>query len=633
MSTLINIDNGGTLTDVVVIARDDVHRVKTLTTPSDLSQCFFDGLGKASEKLYGESDVARLLADCELIRYSTTQGTNALVQRRGPRLGLLTSSPRLGEDLRAAERTPGLLDALVGARIARVSEGGDDEALRADVVAGVNGLTRAGSSRIVVCLAGPGYAAAEKALKRLVLDAFPSHLLGSVPLGFSHEIAGDDDEVRRAWTAILNAYLHPAMERFLFHADHRLRQARVATPLLVFRNDGGAARVAKTPALRSYSSGPRGGLEGIRALAAHHELADVVSFDVGGTTTDVGRVSDGVIRERRRGIVEGVATSFPLADQVSVGVGGGSILRVRGGVVEVGPESVGAAPGPACFALGGRSATITDALLVHGLLDPETYFGGALRLDVGRAEQVIAEEIAAPLGVDVPGAVAAMIAAWTAAVAAGIAVGAPPREGTVLAAFGGAGPLLAAQVAERLAVGRVLVPRAAAVFSAYGIAFSSISHEYHGTLSDPDPVAVRAVRDELLEHAERDMLAEGVTLAQCEVTAEVLAQAGEFVRRIALDAECRGDQQYAAGDTLAVRVAKHARPPAIACAPDVVAAVAATRTVDGQAVPLHRVESLGPGTVVDGPAVVEEELFTASLPEGWHLRVSPNGDLWLERSI
>lgn len=624
MSTLINIDNGGTLTDVVVITDDDVHRVKTLTTPSDLSRCFFDGLEKASEAVYGARDAGRLIGDCEVIRYSTTQGTNALVQRRGPRIGLLVSADFDLDRLRELSAGEDLLDAVVGDRVARLT-GGDDQ--RAEVVDAVNRLTTAGSRRIVVCMTGPDAEAVEAQVKHVALEAFPSHLLGTVPLGLSSEATADDDDHRRAWTAILNAYLHPAMERFLFHTDHRLRRRHVAAPLLVFRNDGGAARVSKTPALRSYSSGPRGGMEGARALARHHGLADLVSVDVGGTTTDVGRVRDGRIVERRHGAVEGVRTSFPLADLVSLGVGGGSILRVVDGRITVGPDSVGAAPGPACFGLGGTQATITDALLIDGLLDPQTYFGGELRLDRERAAAVVEEHIARPLGVGLADAVTRLRDAWTQAIADGIAADAPPADDTVLLAFGGAGPLLIADVADRLGVRRVLIPRAAAVFSAYGIGFSEISHEYLAPLADDSPETARAVRDLLLDRAERDMFAERVALAECSVTVERLS--GDL-ERTALDAECR---PAGPGDTLAVRVAKPTRMPTIGSAPATRqnGSAAATRTVADAVLALHRVEDLLPGDAVTGPAVIEEELFTVALPVGWHLSVDPSGDLWLER--
>lgn len=184
----------------------------------------------------------------------------------------------------------------------------------------------------------------------------------------------DDDDVRRAWTALFNAFLHPAMESFLYNAEHKLRERNARNPLLVFRNDGHSARVAKTIALKTYSSGPRGGMEGTRALAAHYGFEHVVSIDVGGTTTDVGEVRGGEVREERRGLVEGIRVSFPLCHLVSSGVGGSSVVRgAEGGRIVVGPESVGSAPGPACFALGVREG--------DGFIHNDARYGGIHNTD------------------------------------------------------------------------------------------------------------------------------------------------------------------------------------------------------------------------------------------------------------
>ncbi|MGH8517132.1 MAG: hydantoinase/oxoprolinase family protein, partial [Panacagrimonas sp.] len=372
---LINIDNGGTLTDICVIQGRKVWRTKTLTTPYDLSKCFMDGLAKASKAIWGEEDLVRLMRGTDHIRYSTTQGTNALVERKGQRIGVI-----LGGAVKAAQLRQGhedLFDALVGERTAVLDPKADDDALEMSAVRAVNALSSAGANRVVIAFGGAGRRVAELRLKKLLLRKFPPHLLGAIPLLYSHEVVEDDNDVRRAWTAVFNAFLHPAMERFLYRAEHKLREHHARNPLLIFRNDGHSARVAKTIAIKTYSSGPRGGMEGARALAGHYGFARLLTMDVGGTTTDIGLVETrdgrGSVRSHRRGRVEGVEVSFPLSDVVSVGVGGSSIIRVKDGAIGVGPESVGSAPGPACFGLGGTEATITDAFLVAGLLDPATF--------------------------------------------------------------------------------------------------------------------------------------------------------------------------------------------------------------------------------------------------------------------
>src|SRR5581483_7030899 len=196
---------------------------------------------------------------------------------------------------------------------------------------------------------------------RILLRKFPPHLLGTLPVVYGHELVADEDDSRRTWTAIFNSFLHPAMERFLYSAEHRLQEHKIRKPLLIFRNDGGASRVARTSAIKTYSSGPRGGAEALRALAAHYGFDRVVGMDVGGTTTDITVVANGEIRTEAYGTIEGVRSSLPLCDVTSVGVGGSSIISVVDGSIKVGPDSVGSTPGPACFGFGGTSATITDA--------------------------------------------------------------------------------------------------------------------------------------------------------------------------------------------------------------------------------------------------------------------------------
>ncbi len=223
----------------------------------------------------------------------------------------------------------------------------------------------------------------EKAVKGVLLRKFPRHLLGSVPMLFSWEFTPDTVQARRVWSGIINSFLHPTMERFLYSTEHRLRDHKVKNPLLIYRNDGASSRVAKSVALKTYSSGPRGGLEGTKALSEAYGLAHVLMIDVGGTTTDVGSVKNSTISTDRRGSIQGVPVSFEMSNVHSSGVGGSSIIALRDGVITVGPESVGAAPGPACFGFGGKQATITDVNLLLGVLDPDTYLDGGFSLDAG----------------------------------------------------------------------------------------------------------------------------------------------------------------------------------------------------------------------------------------------------------
>lgn len=529
MGLLINIDTGGTLTDFCIIDGERIHRTKSVTTPFDLSRCLFEGLAKASREVYGEEDLHRLLLATDHIRYSTTQGTNALVERKGPRLGLICLAGLDSAELAHRPASRDLYSRLIDDRCVPLDASLNGIELERAAVSAVNRLAVAGAARLIV--AGPGGKRGEdeRRVKHILLRKFPPHMLGALPVLYSHELAADDNDVRRTWTALFNAFLHPGMERFLYSAEHRLQEHKIRKPLLIFRNDGGASRVARTSAIKTYSSGPRGGAEALRALAGHYRFDHLVGMDIGGTTTDLTAVEGGAIRTCPHGIIEGVESSLPLCDVVSVGVGGSSIIRVSDGAVRVGPESVGSTPGPACFGFGGTLPTVTDALLLMGLLDPATYFGGALQLDGVAAQRAIESQIAAPLRVSMEDALGMMETAWVGKVVESIHGAVRLTRGTVLAAFGGAGPLLATRIATQAGADRVLIPGLAAVFSAFGVGFSDIVHEFERTTDRLDEPALAEMRVDLLDRARRAMFAEGIELSDCSIELRLRSRQREWV--------------------------------------------------------------------------------------------------------
>jgi N-methylhydantoinase A len=634
MNHLINIDNGGTLTDICVWDGEGFSFTKTLTTPFDLSQCLFDGIEKASANLYGEADLVRLLHDTQHIRYSTTQGTNALVERKGPAVGLVVEDAAVVDELRTSPQARTLLDDLVGSRVAVVDRSQDAEALAFELVQQVNRLTTDGAARIVVVGETPE---SEQQLRSILLRKFPRHLLGSVPLLYSWELVGDRDRGRRTWSSILNSFLHPVMERFLYQAQHRLREHKVTNPLLVYRNDGASSRVSKAVALKTYSSGPRGGLEGTHALAESYGLSHVLMMDVGGTTTDVGSVARGDISTNRRGGVAGVPISFPMSNVQSAGVGGSSVIGVEGARIVVGPRSVGAAPGPACFGLGGKEATITDVNLLLGVLDPSTYLDGQLRLDADRARAVISETVAGPLGISIEEALIQMEAAYFEAIARSFAN--LVEDDSTLAAFGGAGPMSACGAASLAGVSRVLIPRMAAVFSAFGISFSDVGKSYEVGVPQPTAESAAGTYDEMLVRAERDMFQEGYDLSECTVSWLLAVETydGEAVE---LRAYQRGDSIDVGDHRVSLRldVAASLPHPVLASDTEVSPSAAVfdgtTRDVRASAehvdqVGVYTLDDQQPGAGAAGPAIVEGPFFTARVPAGWRFDVTSNGDLIL----
>ncbi|NGY04496.1 hydantoinase/oxoprolinase family protein [Solimonas terrae] len=637
---LINIDNGGTLTDICVIDGDQVWRTKTLTTPYDLSKCLFEGLRKVSRLIYGEENLLQLLLGTQHIRYSTTQGTNALVERKGPRLGLITGGSLSAAQLREHDGAGELFDALIGERTTTLDLASDEAALEKAAISAVNQLASTGANRIIVAVGGNDRGEAERRLRRILLRKFPPHLLGAIPLLYSHEVVEDDNDLRRAWSAILNAFLHPAMERFLYSAEHKLRENKARNPLLIFRNDGHSARVAKTTAVKTYSSGPRGGMEGSRALAAHYGFRQLLSMDVGGTTTDIGVVDDGVVRAEARGKVEGVGVSFPLCDVVSVGVGGSSIIRVDGKTIRVGPQSVGSAPGPACFGLGGGEATITDAFLLQGLLDPASFFGGELKIDVERARAVIDEKIARPLGLSVETAAVEMEKAWVAKVADALKKVARITPDTTLAAFGGGGPFVVCKVAEAAGISQVLIPGLAAVFSAFGLGFSDIAHQYEATLSSNDAAGLKKASDALFERARRGMAGEGIDFDDCAITTtlQIADDRGEREVTIAdgkLPAGIGKDARLSLSLLSAKAIAQPKLSGQFGAGHSAAKAAGQRRiAIDGKPheVPLYRAEEQSAGSGASGPCVLEEAFYTCRIDAGWRFEFNASGDILLVKA-
>ncbi len=639
MGILVNIDNGGTFTDVCISDGDKVVHAKSPTTPHDLTQCFLEVLKRGSRELYGEDDAARLIRETDCLRYSTTSGTNAVVEHKGTAVALLVDAGQEHEVYGAADnlRDNDLWNAMVPQAPAGIQVGHDGAIDAGELTSIINQMLARGALRLVVALSSE---VAEQNIKSALLDRYPRHLLGAIPFLISSELAQDANLARRTVTAVVNSYLHPGMEHFLYGAENICKEQHLRRPLLIFRNDGDSARVAKTTAIKTWGSGPRGGLEGSLAYARHYNLDAVVAMDVGGTTTDISVVLDKTVKQLAYGEIEGAATSFALPTIHSFGVGGSSVLRVVNGAIVIGPDSVGAAPGPACFARGGTSATLTDALLVAGVLDANKYLGGELVLDKARAEQAIRSHIAEPLKLELEQAVAAIINTFQATAGRHVsdAIKASGRDpaSAVLLAFGGGGPIIASGIAQAAGIKRVLIPRLASVFSAFGIGFSHLAHEYQAPVAAGSDIS--ASRDDLRRRVERDMYGEGVDPLKCRYDVSLWTAVGEY----AVERAQSGDEaRLNAGETdarLTVRAIFEL--PTTQLLTDTVKShtpVASGATVevnlDGQgAARLALVDdaTLTPGDEVSGPALVRGSYLTCVVAAGWRLRVSSNGDLFVE---
>ena len=643
MGILVSIDNGGTLTDACAVVGSETYHTKTLTTPYDLTECFIEVLKSLSAKIYGEEQIHKLLNEADHIRYSTTQGTNAVIQREGPRLGLIHAAKTAPGKMNANKKEKELFGVLVGDRTRVVDTKLADEKLGTMVVEAVNALVAQGANRLVLSLSGADLEAQERRVRNLMLRQFPGHLLGAVPILLSHELVDvyPGDEKRRTWSAVLNSFLHPEMERFLYNAEGVLRGYRTRNPLLIFRNDGNSTRVAKTVALKTYSSGPRGGLEGAQALAKTYGFSDAVTMDIGGTTTDVGIIEKKSIRETRFGDVEGVTVSFPLSQIFSIGAGGSSVFRVQGRKISVGPDSVGAAPGPACFGRGGTEATITDAYLLAGMFDPETFSGGTMKLDAERARNAIQKNIADPLKTDVEGAVKDMQQAYHKKIADSIGAHGKVGKGVTLLAFGGAGPLSACGVADIAGINKILVPGRAAVFSAFGIGFSDIAHTYEHRLAKSTDGELKETVNNMLRRAQHDMFAEGFDLADCSVSRTLTYQKGgkektaTLGKRSALPKGMNGAKDVRVGVNVVRPIAHFPLKKTGKLASKKAKAVGNRRAISADGtltnMPLYQLDRLKPGASGTGPALIEESYFTCRVLDGWSFKINENKDIVINR--
>jgi N-methylhydantoinase A/oxoprolinase/acetone carboxylase beta subunit len=365
-------------------------------------------------------------------------------------------------------------------------------------------------------------------------------------------------------------------------------------------------------------------------------LERLIGIDIGGTTTDLCVVDAGEVRSNVRGQIDGVTISLPLAAVESVGVGGSSIICVVDHKIRVGPESVGGVPGPACFGLGGTDATITDAFLASGLLDPETFFGGELKIDVARAAAAIEANVATLLGLSPDTAVSAMEDAWIAKVSAAIEQYAPITADTTLVAFGGAGPFVICRIGEALGIRRILIPGLAAVFSAFGVGFSDIAHDFEVPLETADEAGIVLARSLLTERARRAMFGEGFALEDCRIDEWLRINEDSFP--LAQGSPPAGVLGRAAGAriALAFKATKPLRRAELKGRFGVkrpAARAAGTRRIfaDGkwQDLPLYRVADQSGGAQGQGPAVLEEDYYTCRIEPGWRFECDASGDILL----
>jgi N-methylhydantoinase A/oxoprolinase/acetone carboxylase beta subunit len=654
----VDIDTGGTMTDALVSDGARRHAFKVDTTPHDYTVSFLACLQEAASAL-GDGSVESFLREVSLIRWSSTITTNVLGERRGSKVGLLVSEGH-EEDLYGKSRSP-IVGELVpdGAIIglpARPSA--------TDVLSGVKELLEAGVRRICVCLsdAFPDNAA-ESAIKAVIEDQYPDHIIGAVPVLLGSEMAALRHDQTRAHYSVMNAYTHAQLANSLFKAEDLLRDDHGWNgTLLIGHTSGGVARIGKTKAVDTIESGPVFGTFGGAHMAHVYGLRNAVCFDVGGTTTKASVVRDGAPVYQRGGELMGVPVRTSFAMLRSAVVGGGSVARFRRGSVGLGPESMGAAPGPACYGLAGDQATLTDALLVLGYLDPANFLGGRRRLRADLAAAAIEKHVARPLGVSID--VAALSVRDEAVAMMAELVGNILHEGridaaeTPLFAFGGNGPMFAAFVAEKLGMPAAYAFNLGPVFSAFGSAISDVVHSYERGLDliwdDHTGNSLAPIVQAMRTQAARDLRGEGFEPVQARYTWELDFGLTESeittVRAESADPQTEGvisalaravDQARQSSQPLiALRLAtRHAvgsfdigrRTDRVATQHPGRREVRFTASAR-ERVAVHRWEELNVGDVIDGPAIVNGATLTCPVPAGWRLNVDEYGNARLQRT-
>jgi N-methylhydantoinase A/oxoprolinase/acetone carboxylase beta subunit len=544
----IDIDVGGTFTDLVLTWDDVRYVAKAPTTPYDLSVGFLDVLTAGAEQLGRPLD--QVLPEVEIVRYSTTVAMNRLIERKGPRLGLITTEghedailigrgaqwtdgTRIGErrNLSVQAKPAPLVErdmiVGVGERVdssGRVLRALDDDDVRTKLRHLVDNGARAIAVSLLWSFVNPDH---ERRIRKIIREEYKGYHVGYLPVVLSHEVVGKVGEYERTMTAILDAYLQTSIKFELESTWDQLRANGYRGTFLLTHNTGGSGEIFKTTASRTFNGGPVSGLMGSFHIGQALGYRNVIASDVGGTSFDVGMVVDASVRSYEfRPIIDRWMVGISMLQTTTMGAGGGSIAWINellGGRLEVGPRSAGSYPGPACYDLGGTEPTVTDADVVLGYIAPDGYFGGKMPLDRDKAVEAVRTRIAEPLGVSVDEAAALIRRIVEQNMASAIKREVHLRgyhpEDFALFAFGGGGPTHVA--GYRADVPTAVIFPQAPVFSALGSSVMDIMHVYEQSRRMPfmapmteqiviDRDAFNGVVDELMAKARADLESEGL---------------------------------------------------------------------------------------------------------------------------
>ncbi|HSM05178.1 MAG TPA: hydantoinase/oxoprolinase family protein [Longimicrobiales bacterium] len=648
---ILAVDTGGTFTDLLLLLDGRIHVLKVPSTPADPAAAILEG----ARRLLGDAASGEYL-----LLHGSTVATNALLERKGARVALVTN--RGFEDvLEIGRQNRPQLYALVGHRppplVARedrvgiqgrlAPDGSELEPLSAAELAGLADRV-AGAESVAVCLlhayADPGH---EEEVGRALAGA-------GLPVSLSARVLPEYREYERTSTTVVNSYVAPVMSRYL----GRLREESGARSVKVMGSDGGRLAVSRAvdEPVHTVLSGPAGGVVGALHWARAVGVDEIVTFDMGGTSTDVS-LCPGRPLHTREFEIGGQPVAIPVIDIHTVGAGGGSLASVDpGGALRVGPESAGADPGPVAYGRGGTGITVTDAHVHLGRLPAEGFLGGRGTLDPASVEAPL-QRLADQLGLDPARAAEGILAVADTAMERALRVISVERgfdpAALSLVAFGGAGALHAAGLAGRLGAREALIPPDPGLLSAYGILTAPPAREAARTVlvtaeGSSGGQEVGGVLDELAERAVAALIREDevdpdavaverwVDARYHGQSFELRVPAGGWVEAFHALHEARYGfaRRQAAVEAVTLRAVASA--PALEIAVDTlppadgpVPSTPGRVVVDGARVPCPRIwrKDLRPGHELSGPALILDYSATTWLPPGWSLTVHPSGVL------
>jgi N-methylhydantoinase A len=673
----IGIDVGGTFTDLVAIDNDGgTVFAKSPSTPADQSIGVLQGLEELARRL-GLS-ASELLRHTERIVHGTTVATNALLERKGARVALLTTEGHRDVfemreglkddryDLRSPPPEPIVpRQRRIGVRERVTADGSVLVRLdEASLSLAIEAVKASEAISVAVCYL---HAYKNPRHERETLERLRCEL-PDVAVSCSSDVLPQIKEYERVSTTIVNAYVGPAVRLYLTNLAERLGRESFAGSLFVILSHGGMAPLEEAARLAAATvlSGPAGGVAGARRAASLLGVPDLINFDMGGTSTDISIIVDGqAALSAERGLA-GQRIALRSLDIVSIGAGGGSIAKVdAGSMLQVGPESAGAAPGPACYGRGGEAATVTDANLVLGYLDADGFLGGKHPLLRPAAGEAI-DRVAAALGIGRDDAAAGVYRLINLKMADGIRLmtvrrGVDPRRFTLLS-FGGAAGLHAVEVARELEIPRVVVPAVASVLSAWGMLTSDLRYEvsrtHIGEEATLDDQALRAVFAELEVEASsrvrswfdgRVSIERSAEMRYGEQIFEIDVPLGDvdwessaLLDEVHEEFHRRHEELYTYASRgqevvlVNVRVAAVGEVGGLSLeqAPRPAAGKAIPRRMQRaylggwREVPVFVFDDLGPGARVEGPAIIEAETTTVVINVGDELALNELG--WLD---